>query len=79
MILKLCANTVLMNVILITLPCDTATKSLPYLIPLMDLHWGGLRLCNKTVLIWQMTGIRKKGYFIVGVVVCHLEGKDFDP
>lgn len=40
---------------------------------------GGLRLCNETVLIWQMAGVRKEGHVTVRVLVCHLEGKDFDP
>lgn len=75
MILKLCTNTVLINAFLINLLRDTATKSLPYLTPLMDLHWGGLRLCNKTVLIWQMTGIRKKDH--VRMVICHLQREGF--
>lgn len=79
MMLILYGSSVLINAILITLPCDNATKSLSYLILSMHLHWGGLRLCNKTVLNWQMTEIRKKGHFIVRLVVCHLEGKDFDP
>lgn len=49
---------VLSTAVLIILPCDAATKSLPYLIPL-DFYWDRLRLCNKSVLMWQMAGIKE--------------------